>query len=82
MGSISVLPYQEGTLRYQLIATAAGSLPLPEVHLTAARWAAALQPLAGRRVFAHPPAPSDPLSAAGGITAAANLAAGFAQLST
>lgn len=77
---MSVLPYQDATLHYQLIAVASGSLPLPEVHLTAARWAATLQPLAGRRVFAHPPAPSAPLPAAGGPVAA--LTSGFAQLTT
>ncbi|BDA49831.1 probable trafficking protein particle complex subunit 11 at N-terminal half [Coccomyxa sp. Obi] len=76
-GSASVLPYQESVLRWQLIATASGSLPLPEVHLSAARWAASLQPLAGRRVFAHPPAPGAPL-----LIATAALAANFAQLST
>ncbi|KAK9904998.1 hypothetical protein WJX75_007420 [Coccomyxa subellipsoidea] len=82
-GSVSVLPYQDATLHYQLIAVASGSLPLPEVHLTAARWAATLQPLAGRRVFAHPPAPPAlpaPLPAAGGPVAA--LTSGVAQLTT
>lgn len=71
-----MLPYQESVLRWQLIATASGSLPLPEVHLSATRWAASLQPLAGRRVFAHPPAPATPLPVA------ISLATSFGQLAT
>lgn len=79
---MSALPYQEALLRYQLIAVASGSLLLPEVHLSAARWAAQLQPLAGRRVFVLPAAPAAPPMAVAPVAPADALASGFAQLST
>ena len=78
MGSTAVLPHQENTLRFQLVAVAAGSLPLPDINLWAACYGAALQPLAGRRLFATPA----PVLAAAPAPDAGALAAGFAQLST
>ena len=79
VGATAVLPHQENTLRFQLVAVAAGSLPLPDIHLWAARYCAALQPLAGRRVFATP---APVLAAAPSTPDAGALAAGLAQLST
>ena len=78
VGSVAVLPYQEATVRFQLVPVAAGSLPLPEITLWAARYGAELHPLAGHRVFAAPAA----VSAAPPLPDAGALVAGFAQLST
>ena len=78
MGSTAVLPFQENTLHFQLVAVAAGSLPFPDIHLWAANHSAALQPLAGRRVFATPA----PVLAAAAVPDAGALVAGFAQLRT
>ena len=77
-GSIAVPPFQEETTHFQLVPVSAGTLPLPEITLWAARYAAELQPIAGRRVFVHPaPAAAQPL-----LPDAGALVAGFAQLST
>lgn len=54
--AVEVLPRSSTTLAWRLVPTAAGSLPLPAVHIAAPGWDAALDASAGHHVFVSPPA--------------------------
>lgn len=49
-----MLPHNEDTLAYELVAISGGTLNLPDITITAPRLSAQLQPLAGCKVFAAP----------------------------
>ncbi|KAK9863695.1 hypothetical protein WJX84_006046, partial [Apatococcus fuscideae] len=52
----TVLPWQEQTLSWHLTPFASGSLPLPELKLTADRYKASLNVMAGRHIIVQPAA--------------------------